>query len=80
MLDADPEAIAVDQTFQYLSINYTERLAGAGLVPSVGNVGDSYDYAFAEAIKGLYKAEIIHRSRAVAVNGSRRVRNAGMGR
>jgi transposase InsO family protein len=46
---------------QYVSIKYTERLAEAGLVPSVGSVGDSYDNALAETINGLYKAELIHR-------------------
>ena len=46
---------------QYLSIKYTERLAEAGLEPSVGSVGDSYDNALAETINGLYKAEVIHR-------------------
>ena len=44
-----------------LSINYTERLAEAGVEPSVGSVGDSYDNALAETINGLYKAEVIHR-------------------
>jgi putative transposase len=46
---------------QYLSIKYTERLAEAGIEPSVGSVGDSYDNALAETINGLYKAEVIHR-------------------
>jgi putative transposase len=46
---------------QYLSIRYTERLAEAGIEPSVGSVGDSYDNAVAETINGLYKAEVIHR-------------------
>ena len=46
---------------QYLSIKYTERLATAGIEPSVGSVGDSYDNALAETINGLYKAEVIHR-------------------
>src|SRR3954462_3046322 len=46
---------------QYLSIKYTERLAAAGIEPSVGSVGDSYDNALAETINGLYKAELIHR-------------------
>ena len=45
----------------YISIKYTERLAEAGLEPSVGSVGDSYDNALAETINGLYKAEVIHR-------------------
>src|SRR6204780_5990061 len=46
---------------QYVSIKYTERLAEAGVEPSVGSVGDSYDNALAETINGLYKAEVIHR-------------------
>ena len=50
-----------DRGGQYVSIKYTERLAEAGLVPSVGSVGDSYDNALAETINGLYKAEVIHR-------------------
>ena len=50
-----------DRGSQYVSIKYTERLAEAGLEPSVGNVGDSYDNALAETINGLYKAEVIHR-------------------
>jgi putative transposase len=50
-----------DRGVQYVSIRYTERLAEAGLVPSVGSVGDSYDNALAETINGLYKAEVIHR-------------------
>ena len=45
---------------QYLSIRYTERLAEAGIEPSVGSVGDSYDNALAETINGLYKTELIH--------------------
>ena len=50
-----------DRGSQYLSIKYTERLAEAGIKPSVGSVGDSYDNALAETINGLYKAEVIHR-------------------
>jgi putative transposase len=50
-----------DRGAQYVSIKYTERLAEAGIEPSVGSVGDSYDNALAETIKGLYKAEVIHR-------------------
>jgi putative transposase len=50
-----------DRGSQYLSIKYTERLLDAGLEPSVGSVGDSYDNALAETINGLYKAEVIHR-------------------
>ena len=50
-----------DRGVQYVSIRYTERLAEAGIEPSVGRVGDSYDNALAETINGLYKAEVIHR-------------------
>jgi transposase InsO family protein len=50
-----------DRGSQYVSIHYTERLALAGIEPSVGSVGDSYDNALAESINGLYKAEVIHR-------------------
>ena len=50
-----------DRGSQYVSIRYTERLAEAGVEPSVGSVGDSYDNALAETINGLYKAEVIHR-------------------
>ena len=50
-----------DRGVQYVSIKYTGRLAEAGLVPSVGSVGDSYDNALAETINGLYKAEVIWR-------------------
>jgi len=50
-----------DRGVQYVSIRYTERLAEAGVEPSVGSVGDSYDNALAETINGLYKAEVIHR-------------------
>lgn len=50
-----------DRGCQYLSIRYTERLAEAGIEPSVGSVGDSYDNALAKTINGLFKAEVIHR-------------------
>jgi len=50
-----------DPGSQYLSIRYSERLAEAGVEPSVGSVGDSYDNALAETIIGLYKTEVIHR-------------------
>jgi len=50
-----------DRGVQYVSIRYTERLAEAGIEPSVGSVGDSYDNALAETINGLYKAEVIWR-------------------
>jgi len=45
----------------YVSIRYSEWLAEAGVEPSVGCKGDSYDTALAETINGLYKAELIHR-------------------
>ena len=50
-----------DRGVQYVSILYTERLAQAGIVPSVGSRDDSYDNALAETINGLYKTELIHR-------------------
>ena len=50
-----------DRGSQYLSIRYTERLAEAGIEPSVGSVGDSYENALAETINGLFKAEVIPR-------------------
>ena len=49
-----------DRGVQYLSIRYTDRLGLAGIEPSVGSVGDSYDNALAETINGLYKAEVIY--------------------
>ncbi|MFN2217219.1 MAG: IS3 family transposase [Anaerolineae bacterium] len=60
----DPEATLIhhsDRGSQYVSIRYSERLAEAGIAPSVGSKGDSYDNALAETINGLYKAELIHR-------------------
>ncbi len=48
-----------DRGVQYVSIRYTERPAEAGIEPSVGSVGDSYDNAFAKSIIGLYKTELI---------------------
>ena len=50
-----------DRGSQYLSIRYTERLAEAGVEPSVGSVGDSFDNALAESVIGLYKTEVIRR-------------------
>jgi len=50
-----------DAGSQYLAIRYTDALAGAGALPSVGSVGDSYDNALAETINGLYKTELIRR-------------------
>ncbi len=50
-----------DRGSLYVTIRYSERLAEAGVEPSVGSKGDSYDNALAETINGLYKAELIHR-------------------
>lgn len=50
-----------DRGSRYLARRYTERLAEAGVEPSVGSVGDSDDNALAETISGLFKAEVIHR-------------------
>ncbi|MBF5006178.1 IS3 family transposase [Diaphorobacter caeni] len=50
-----------DRGGQYVSVRYTERLAEAGLMPSVGSTGDSYDNVLAETINGLYKTEVIYK-------------------
>jgi transposase InsO family protein len=50
-----------DRGVQYLALRYTERLVTAGIAPSVGTVGDSYDNALAESVIGLYKTEVIRR-------------------
>jgi putative transposase len=50
-----------DKGSQYVSIRYTERLLAAGIEPSVGSVGDSYDNALAETVIGLFKTEVIRR-------------------
>lgn len=64
LYDRQPDQNALihhsDRGAQYVSILYTERLAQAGIEPSVGSRGDSYDNALAETINGLYKAELIH--------------------
>lgn len=49
-----------DRGVQYLDCRYTKRLALAGIEPSVGSRGDSYDNALAESILGLYKTELVH--------------------
>ncbi|ABQ31017.1 hypothetical protein Acry_1815 [Acidiphilium cryptum JF-5] len=54
-------SIIVTRAAQYVSLHYTERLAEAGIEPSVGSVGDSYDNALSETINGQFKAEVIHR-------------------
>ena len=61
--DADQDQLVhhSDQGVQYLSIRYTERLAEAGIEPSVGSRGDAYDNAMAESVIGLYKTEVILR-------------------
>lgn len=65
LYDRQPDRNALihhsDRGSQYVSILYTERLAQAGIEPSVGSRGDSYDNALAETINGLYKTELIHR-------------------
>jgi len=58
-----------DRGGQYLSIRYTERLAEAGIEPSVGSVGDSYDNALAETINGLYKTELVYRQGPLRIPG-----------
>ncbi len=50
-----------DRGSQYLSMHYTDRLADAGIAPSVGSRGDSYDNALAESVIGLFKTEVIRR-------------------
>ena len=50
-----------DLGVQYLSMAYSDRLGKAGIRPSVGAVGSSYDNALAESFNGLYKTELIHR-------------------
>jgi len=57
----DPLVHHSDRGVQYVSIRYTERLAEAGIEPSVGSVGDSYDNALAETVNGLFKTEVIQR-------------------
>jgi transposase InsO family protein len=64
LYDRDTDADLVhhsDRGVQYLSIRYTERLAEAGIEPSVGSRGDSYDNALAESVIGLFKTEVIRR-------------------
>ena len=67
LYDRQPAAHALthhsDRGSQYISIRYTERLDQAGIRPSVGSRGDSYDNVLAETVNALYKAELIHRRR-----------------
>ena len=58
---ASPLVHHSDRGSQYVSMRYTERLAAAGVAPSVGSVGDAYDNALAESVIGLFKTEVIHR-------------------
>jgi transposase InsO family protein len=60
-IQAEPLVHHSDRGVQYLSIRYTERLAQAGIEPSVGSTGDSYDNALAETVIGLFKTEEIYR-------------------
>ena len=64
ILDLKDVVHHTDRGSQYTSIRFTERLAEAGIQPSVGAVGSSYDNALAETINGLYKAEVIWRQRS----------------
>jgi putative transposase len=50
-----------DRGVQYLTIRYTERLADAGAMCSVGSRGDSYDNALAESVIGLFKTEVVRK-------------------
>ncbi len=61
LIQTEPLVHHSDRGVQYLSIRYTERLAEAGIEPSVGSTGDSYDNALAETVIGLFKTEEIHR-------------------
>ena len=65
LYDRDTDAGLVhhsDRGVQYLSIRYTERLTEAGIEPSVGSRGDSYDNALAESVIGLFKTELIRQA------------------
>jgi len=58
--DSENLADHSDRGVKYLSIRCTERVAEAGIEPSVGSVGDSYDKPWAESFIGLYKTEVTH--------------------
>ena len=68
-----------DRGSQYLSMRYTERLADAGIEPSVGSRGDSYDNALAESVIGLFKTEVIRRRGPWRSAGGRGIRHARLG-
>ena len=80
VLDLKDVVHHTDRGSQYTSIRFTERLAEAGIQPSVGAVGSSYDNALAETINGLYKTELIKPRKPVAHHRGRRVRHRRMGR
>ncbi len=64
MLEARRAPLDIYESFrgsQYLSMHYTDRLADAGIAPSVGSRGDSYDNALAESVIGLFKTEVMRR-------------------
>ena len=69
-----------DRGGPYLSIRYTERLADAGIDPSVDSIGGPYDNALAEPLNGLYKADVIHRLGPWKNSGRCRMGNLQMGR
>ena len=69
-----------DRGTQYLSMRYTDRLADAGIAPSVGSRGDSYDNALAESIIGLFKTEVIRRQGPWKHLEAVRIRDARLGR
>jgi len=69
-----------DRGVQYVSIKYAERLAEAGIDPSVGSVGDSYDNATAETINGLHEDRGDPPAWPVEIVRGRRIRHPGMGR
>ncbi len=71
--------ITATAAVQYLSIRYTERLAEAGIEPSVGSRGDAYDNALAETVIGLFKTEVISPGRPLEGLRGGRVRHARMG-
>ena len=69
-----------DRGTQYLSMRYTDRLADAGIAPSVGSQGDAFDNALAESVIGLFKTEVIRRKGPWRIARGRRVRDARVGR
>jgi transposase InsO family protein len=68
-----------DRGSQYLSMRYTDRLADAGIEPSVGSRGDSFDNALAESVIGLFKSGGDSAERAVADARGGRIRHADLG-